>query len=69
MKLLDILKEKKMTRHRLAKLTDIAPGDLYCAIDGKKPLYPGYRRRIAEVLAMKESEVFPDYEVQNDGNS
>jgi len=61
MKLTDIIEEKSLTRNSLALKAEIAPGDLYCALSGKRPFYPAWRKRISRVLGMNEAEVFPEY--------
>lgn len=62
MKLQEILEAREITRHRLATSVNINPSDLYCAMNGTKPFYSSYRKRIAEFLEMDESEVFPEFE-------
>lgn len=48
--------------NRLAMKSLIAPSDFYNAIHGKKPWYPKWRNRVAEVLGVPESELFDDEE-------
>jgi len=62
MKLGEILKERGISRYRLAVDTKIAQSDIYCGISGKKPLYPAWRKRIADYLGVSEAEIFPEYE-------
>lgn len=61
------LNEKGITVYRLAQLTGIAAPDLYTALGGKKPLYPGWRRRIAEALEVPEEFLFSEDENQAKG--
>lgn len=53
-----ILRERKITINKLSLESGIAPPDLYSALSGKKPLYPGWRKRIAEFLKLSEDEIF-----------
>jgi len=54
------LRNRGMSKMKLAFEANINPPDLYCAINGKKPMYPNYRKRIAEALNMTEAELFED---------
>jgi hypothetical protein len=40
---------------------NIQSGDFYSAVNGKRPFFPGWRRRIADVLGMSETELFPEF--------
>jgi predicted transcriptional regulator len=60
MYLIKVLKERNLSKLQLALETKIAPADLYCAINGKKPFYPAWRRRISEYLKVSEEELFSD---------
>lgn len=53
---------RNITRNKLAVMSDIVPSDLYAALLGRKPLYPGWKKRIAEALDMSVEELFPDEE-------
>ena len=61
MKLIDILKEKNISKLQLALNAQIAPSDLYCAINGKKPFYPKWKKKIADFIKIDEAELFGDY--------
>ena len=43
---------------KLAALTGIASPDLSAIERGAKPVYPGWRKRLASVFGMTESELF-----------
>lgn len=58
MRLQEVLNERGISKLQLALKSEIAPSDLYLALNGKKPLYPGWKKRIAECLEMDESELF-----------
>lgn len=60
MKLEEILKEKNLSKLQLALSTQIAPCDLYCAINGKKPFYPKWRKKVAEFVNVSEQELFSE---------
>ena len=67
MRLQEILKERGLSKMQLALKSEIAPSDLYLALNGKKPLYPGWKKRIAECLQMDETDLFDNVgEVEDD---
>lgn len=53
-----VITEKGISRYKLAKLSGINHPDLYSALNGKKPFYPGWRVKISEALGMSEDELF-----------
>ena len=57
-KLLKVLEEKKISRLQLAMKAGISPSDLYSALSGKRFMFPGWRRKIAQYLQMDEAELF-----------
>ena len=56
--LIDVLKERNITPYRLAKDCGIASSDIYQALSGKKPMFPKWKRAIAEYLNMDEHQLF-----------
>lgn len=52
------LKEKNITVYRLAKMSNISTQDLYTALNGKKPMYPNWKKRIAEALNTDVESLF-----------
>lgn len=52
---------KEIPISSMLMLAGIQSGDFYLAVNGKRPFYAGWRKRIAEVLNMDESELFPEY--------
>lgn len=66
MKLLDVLKERNISKLQLALNVGINPTDLYCALNGKKPFYPKYKRKISEFLQIDEAVLFAEGEGEND---
>ena len=58
--LLNTLYDKHISRNQLAKMSDITPSDLYSALNGNKPMYPNWRKRIADALEMPEDELFEE---------
>lgn len=59
-KVLKAIEEKGLTKHKVAYLMGINPADLYHALNGKKPMYPKYRKKLSEVLCVPEDELFVD---------
>lgn len=57
-----VLVERGITVYRLGKLTGISTSDLYSSLAGKRCMFPGWRRRIAQALNMSEIELFPELE-------
>ena len=56
------MKQKNITTHKLAKLSNIAPQDLYAAIAGKVPFFPNWRKRVAYVLDSNVEDLFTEEE-------
>lgn len=50
--------KQHITTNRLAKLASITPQDLYAALAGKREMFPGWRKRISEVMGVSEGELF-----------
>ena len=44
-------------------MADMNLTDLNAMIHGRRPMFPGWRKRISQALNMPESEVFPEGEV------
>ena len=55
-----ILQERGLTKYRLAKMSHISTQDIYSLLNGKKPLYPNWKKRIAEALKVPEEELFEE---------
>ena len=69
-KLKKTLAEQGITIYRLAKLSKIITQDLYTALKGKKPMYPNWKKRIAEALDTDVESLFNEEEKGgNDGKS
>jgi len=60
MYLLRILKERNITKNKLAKEAKITPQDLYNAFNGNKPFYPAWRKKIAKYLKVDEKTLFEE---------
>ena len=58
----EVMKEKNISTHKLAKLSNITPQDLYSALSGKKPFFPNWRKRVAEALDSTVEELFAEDE-------
>jgi len=52
------LNERNISAYRLAKECNIALSDMYQALNGKKKMFPRWRRSIAEYLGASEKELF-----------
>ncbi len=61
-KLKKTLAEQGITIYRLAKLSKISTQDLYTALKGKKPMYPNWKKRIAEALDTDVESLFNEEE-------
>ena len=62
MRLKKILKQKDISQRKLSQMSNITNQDLNQALNGKKPFFPAWRKRISEALNIPESELFPEYE-------
>ena len=59
-KLVEKMRQKNITTHKLAKLSNITPQDLYSALSGKKPFFPNWKKRIAEALETDVESLFEE---------
>lgn len=57
-KLKTLMQEKNITTNKLAKLSSITPQDLYTALKGNKPMYPNWKKSIAEALNTDVESLF-----------
>lgn len=57
--LLSKMEQMQISRYKLAKITGISSPDIYQALSGKKPMYPNWKKRIADALACSVDELFP----------
>ncbi len=65
-KLVEKMRQKNITTHKLAKLSNITPQDLYSALSGKKPFFPNWRKRVAEALDSTVEELFENETRESD---
>lgn len=56
------MQAKNVTVNKLSFLSQIASSDLYCAMNGKKPMYPNWKKRIAEALNTNVESLFNEEE-------
>lgn len=56
------IEEKNISKAQLSRRADIAQSDFYMMLLGKRPAFPGWRKRIAEVLEMEEKTLFPEFQ-------
>lgn len=52
--------EKYGSINRLAIAIGVNSPDIYCAFNGTRPMYPKYKRLIAEALGEDEKELFEE---------
>jgi len=60
MDLLEILKQRKISKMQLALNAKITTSDLYQALNGKKPFFPAWKMRIADFLNVDIEELFKE---------
>lgn len=60
-----VMRERNISKRRLAIEAGIVPQSLYAALSGKVVFWPGWRQRVAEVLGVPEAELFPEIEEEN----
>jgi transcriptional regulator with XRE-family HTH domain len=60
LQLAEILYQRRISQAKLARMADMNLTDLNAMLHGRRPTFPGWRRRIAQALNMPESEVFPE---------
>lgn len=59
-RLKEIRNKRGLSQLSLAKLTNIAPGDISRIENGWLRPYPGWRKRLARALGVTEKELFPE---------
>jgi len=57
--LVQVLRERRVSQRKLAKLTNLSPNRISRLCLNQFPVRPEERRVIAEALQVEESEVFP----------
>lgn len=59
--------DKGLSQLQLSYLTEISPQAISNIENNKVYIYPGWKKRLAEVLEVSEKELFPeDYEKKGD---
>lgn len=61
-KLKRVLRERNISAYRLAKECHIATCDIYQALNGKKPMFPRWKKSIANYLHIDEEQLFEECE-------
>lgn len=61
-KLKEIMKKQGISVNRLSFMSMIASSDLHCAMNGKKPMYPNWKKRIADALGTDIDSLFNEEE-------
>ena len=54
-----ILKDRGISVSKCARQMDLNQPDLTNALNGKKPLYPAYRKKLSDFLGIDEAVLFP----------
>ena len=54
------LNEKGWTRNRLSVEAGISSSEIYTALAGQRPMFPGYRKKISDALGIPEEELFSE---------
>lgn len=62
--LLKVLNEKGISKLQLALKCQISPSDLYNAINGNRPFYPKWRKKISEYLEVDEQILFDGQKIR-----
>ena len=54
------LKRQGLSINKLSFKAEIQASDLSCALNGRKPFYPNWRKRVAAALGVPEDKLFPE---------
>ena len=60
----EIMRQKKISQNKLSQMAKIPSSNMSLLVNGKSPIYPGWRRRIAKALDMSEEALFPEFEAK-----
>jgi hypothetical protein len=60
-KIREACKAKNIPLCRMLAAANIQTGDYYQAVNGKKPFFPNWRKRISKVLNTPGAELFPEF--------
>ncbi len=56
----EIRQEKQLSQLELGRLTRISPSTICMLENGRQYPFPGWRKRLAEVLKVQENVIFPN---------
>lgn len=59
------MQKRGISKYKLAHMSKIAEADFYSMLNGRKVMFPNWRKRIAEALEMSADELFDE----NDGKT
>lgn len=65
-KLKQAMSEKHISGYKLSQMTGISSSDIYQALKGTKPMFKGWKVRIADALEMSVDELFPTDEMDGE---
>jgi transcriptional regulator with XRE-family HTH domain len=66
-KLREEMEKQKISANKLSLKAMISPANFSQAINGKMPMFPGWRKRLAEALGVSEKELFSEEENDEKG--
>lgn len=66
-KLREEMENQKISANKLSLKAMISPANFSQAINGKMPMFPGWRKRLAEALDIPQNELFPEEGDESDG--
>ena len=59
-----VMHEKGISQNKLSQIAAIPASNMSLLVNGKSPIYPAWRKRIAIALDMPEMVLFPEFEVK-----
>lgn len=61
-KLKEEMKRQGISGNQLSMKAMVSSTDFYSALKGKRPFFPAWRKRVADVLGKPEADLFSDEE-------
>lgn len=65
----DEMRRQGLSIRQLAIKSNITSQDLTQALNGKKPFYPGWRKRVSESLNKAEKDLFPEEDANEESQN
>jgi len=60
----EVMRQKKISQNKLSQMAAIPASNMSLFINGKSPIFPAWRKRIARALEVPEEVLFPEFEVK-----